>query len=50
VGASGLEPLDPKERIYSPPQLPLCDTPFCLLFNMFSSKKVTNFLVHALLP
>ncbi len=27
VGASGLEPLDPKERIYSPPQLPLCDTP-----------------------
>ena len=28
VGVSGLEPLNPKERIYSPPQLPLCDTPF----------------------
>ena len=27
VGASGLEPLNPKERIYSPPQLPLCDAP-----------------------
>src|SRR5690606_39034798 len=27
VGVSGLEPLNPKERIYSPPQLPLCDTP-----------------------
>ena len=27
MGVSGLEPLNPKERIYSPPQLPLCDTP-----------------------
>jgi hypothetical protein len=27
VGVSGLEPLNPKELIYSQPQLPLCDTP-----------------------
>ena len=30
VGGGGLEPPNPKERIYSPPQLPLCDPPkFC---------------------
>ena len=27
VGGGGLEPPNPKERIYSPPQLPLCDPP-----------------------
>ncbi len=27
VGRGGLEPPNPKERIYSPPQLPLCDLP-----------------------
>ena len=45
VGVSGLEPLNPKERIYSPPQLPLCDTPLFISF-----KRVTKSLVHALLP
>ena len=31
VGRGGLEPPNPKERIYSPPQLPLCDLPIIQL-------------------
>ncbi len=43
VGASGLEPLNPKERIYSPPQLPLCDTPKLKLHkNVWSHQSESN--------
>ena len=47
VGASGLEPLNPKERIYSPPQLPLCDAPilYFLLDLLFSTNQSTVTLV-----
>ena len=36
VGGGGLEPPNPKERIYSPPQLPLCDPPKVLLTKSVS--------------
>ena len=29
VGKVGADPTTPKERIYSPPQLPICYSPIC---------------------
>ena len=43
VGRGGLEPPNPKERIYSPPQLPLCDLPV----KMFGIAKVILFFEPA---
>ena len=46
VGVIGLEPMNPKERIYSPPQLPLCDTP-----NLVFSLPLNNHIaIPVLLP
>ena len=42
VGMLGLEPRNPKERIYSPPQLPLCHIPI-----PFSSDRVGTFPLAA---
>ena len=36
VGGGGLEPPNPKERIYSPPQLPLCDPPDMSLIQLLA--------------
>ena len=46
MGAKGLEPLNPKELIYSQPQLPLCDTP-----NLVFSLPLNNHIaIPVLLP
>ena len=44
VGAIGLEPMNPKERIYSPLQLPLCDTP-----NLVFSLPLNNHIASPML-
>ena len=44
VGGGGLEPPNPKERIYSPPQLPLCDPPkLCLMCFRHQSEPMGGF-------
>jgi hypothetical protein len=46
VGVTGLEPMNPKESIYSAPQLPLCDTP-----NLVFSLPLNNHIaIPVLLP
>ena len=42
VGGGGLEPPNPKERIYSPPQLPLCDPPKFPKIYQSSRKRDSN--------
>ena len=44
VGGGGLEPPNPKERIYSPPQLPLCDPPkLCLMCSRHQREPMGGF-------
>ena len=44
MGTKGLEPLNPKELIYSQPQLPLCDTP-----NLVFSLPLNNHIASPML-
>ncbi len=44
VGVDGLEPPNPKESIYSAPQLPLCDTP-----NLVFSLPLNNHIASPML-